>query len=573
MENIKASVRGIELHRVKGEAPVRVDKAYAAECGGLEGDRHCHDENKQISITGADVLEWMSRCATPGICFQKFGANIIFDRIPDEMLQKGVRLQIGGAVIDIQEVHKKCHVDDCVYFDDMSAADCMLRKYVMYGECISAGEISAGDEVSLLEKRSSTAARKTDLVLIPKEKAFARFMDEVRETVRPETETVNTADALGRTAAFDLRAQYSLPHYDSAAMDGIAVRSGALAGASLENPVFINPGDFVHVNTGNPVEPPYDTVVMAENITEMLDGRMCVKQEQESGKHVRRKGENIAEGELIASRGHTLMPADICALIEAGVYRVEVFRRPRVAIFPTGDEIIDPETAAAAGQPPCAGQIVDANSRFFGALTEEYGGVPCRFPILPDDYESIRDAVSGATEDYDVIVTNAGTSAGLKDFTVQVLKDIGRVLVHGVAIKPGKPCILAIAGGRPVIGLPGNPVAAYHGFMEFVKPVLEYMQGRSISEPLRVKAVLTRDVSSSKRQSEYIRVRLGRRADGRLTAEPLDKGSSSAILLVRGDGYIIAPQLCTEIKAGTEAEVELYRPAGDISALRGMFME
>ena len=566
---MKARIEKIELHEEKGGPRLTPATAEAVECGGLVGDRHCRDINKQISITGADVLEWMDSCEKPGICFEKFGANLVFDRIPDEMLEKGIRLNVGETVIDIQDVHKKCHVEDCKYFDDEQIAGCRLRKYVMYGECISAGNISVGDDVTVLEKRSRTGGRNTGLVLTPKERALEKFMKEVKAAVRPSTESVSSADALGRVAAADARARFSSPHYDSAAMDGIAVRTGDLKGASPESPVFLRPEDFKQVNTGNQIEPPYDAVVMAENVTEMLDDRVCIKSEPAKWENLRRVGENFAEGEVIVHAGHKIMPVDICALIEAGVFELEVYRKPKVAIFPTGDEIVEPEDAIAPDGTLRDGEIIDANSRMFRAMAQEQGAEPHRFPILPDDYDSIKDAVSKAAEDYDVIITNAGTSAGLKDYTVKVLNDLGKVIVHGVAIKPGKPCILAVAGGKPVIGLPGYPVSAYLGFREFVTPVLEYLSGRDdVCRPKKVKAVLTQDVKSGKRQSEYIRVKLGRDESGRLTAEPLGKGSGSSMLLVRGDGWCVAPQLCTEISAGTEVEVELYKPRSSIPALQ-----
>ena len=156
---MKARIEKIELHEEKGGPRLTPATAEAVECGGLVGDRHCRDINKQISITGADVLEWMDSCEKPGICFEKFGANLVFDRIPDEMLEKGIRLNVGETVIDIQDVHKKCHIEDCKYFDDEQIAGCKLRKYVMYGECISAGNISVGDDVTVLEKRSRTGVQ------------------------------------------------------------------------------------------------------------------------------------------------------------------------------------------------------------------------------------------------------------------------------------------------------------------------------------------------------------------------------------------------------------------------------
>jgi putative molybdopterin biosynthesis protein len=196
-------------------------------------------------------------------------------------------------------------------------------------------------------------------------------------------------------------------------------------------------------------------------------------------------------------------------------------------------------------------------------MIKEAGGEPHRFSILPDDYETIKKAVSAAAEEYDVIITNAGTSAGLKDFTVHVLNDIGRVLIHGVAVKPGKPCILAFVNDKPVIGLPGYPVSAYIGFENFVVPLLDYMLNHQKKTDNTVKAVISKRIISGLKYREYIRVKVGN-VGGRLTASPLARGAGAAMSLVKADGFCVVPQESEGLEAGDEVEVTLYRPLNEV---------
>jgi putative molybdopterin biosynthesis protein len=394
----------------------------------------------------------------------------------------------------------------------------------------------------------------------PVDEAGKIFMAEVKEVVRPSYETVDVTESLGRVTRSAVFAKYSSPHYNAAAMDGIAVRAESTAGASEVSPLILKENEYKQVNTGNLIEEPYNAVIMAEDIVELDNGGVRITAAAASWQHIRLIGEDISVGEMVIPGSHKIRPIDIPVLLEAGILKIEVLKKPRVAIFPTGNEIIEPESASETLNP---GEIIESNSRMFENMIKEAGGEPHRFSILPDDYETIKKAVSAAAEEYDVIITNAGTSAGLKDFTVHVLNDIGRVLIHGVAVKPGKPCILAFVNDKPVIGLPGYPVSAYIGFENFVVPLLDYMLDHQKKTDNTVKAVISKRIISGLKYREYIRVKVGN-VGGRLTASPLARGAGAAMSLVKADGFCVVPQESEGLEAGDEVEVTLYRPLNEV---------
>ena len=201
------------------------------------------------------------------------------------------------------------------------------------------------------------------------------------------------------------------------------------------------------------------------------------------------------------------------------------------------------------GQEPEDGQIIDSNSGMFAALVQQYGGEPDRFPIIHDDYEKIRETVKEAVSRDDLVIVNAGSSAGTEDYTVHVLRELGEVLIHGVAIKPGKPVILAIVDHKPVIGLPGYPVSAYIDFETFVKPVIELFTGSSLKARPLEQAVISKRLVSSLKHKEYVRVKVGE-VNGRLVASPLARGAAAATSLVKADGVCIIDQNLEGYEAG-----------------------
>ena len=391
----------------------------------------------------------------------------------------------------------------------------------------------------------------------PVEEAREIYMEALGDAAEPHTETIRVIDALGRVTSEAVYAIYSSPLYNSAAMDGIAVISSATAGASEASPLTLKEGeDYTIVDTGDPVKKPFDAVIMAEDTQETADG-MVIRAAAPAWQHVRPVGEDIVAGEMILTGFHKIRPIDIGVLLSGGVTEISVFAQPKVGIIPTGSEIVEPY------DDPEEGDIIESNSRMFEAMVREQGGIPHRYDIVPDDYETIKASVLKALEENDVVIVNAGSSAGTEDYTVHILREIGEVYVHGVAMKPGKPVILAKACGKAVIGIPGYPVSAYLAVENFVYPVLRRLTGFRESGEKHIKAVLSRRLVSSLKHREYVRVRVGRVGD-RYACAPLARGAGAAMSMVKADGFCVIPQESEGYDAGDTVEVILFRSADDI---------
>ena len=392
----------------------------------------------------------------------------------------------------------------------------------------------------------------------PVEEAKAIYMEALGDAAEPRTEVISAIDALGRVTSEAVYAKYSSPLYNSAAMDGIAVVSSATEGASEASPLTLKPGeDYMIVDTGDPVKRPYDAVIMAEDTQETADG-MVIRAASHAWEHVRPVGEDIVAGEMILTRCHRIRPIDIGVLLSGGVTEISVYAQPKVGIIPTGTEIVEPY------EDPKEGDIIESNSRMFEAMVRENGGVPHRYDIVGDDYEKIKAAVLKALDENDMVLVNAGSSAGTEDYTVHILREIGEVFIHGVAMKPGKPVILAKACGKPVIGIPGYPVSAYLAVENFVYPVMRAFTGLREAHGRRIKAVLSRRLVSSLKHREYVRVRVGR-VGGRYVCAPLARGAGAAMSMVKADGFCVIPQESEGFEAGETVEVILFRSAEDVS--------
>lgn len=391
----------------------------------------------------------------------------------------------------------------------------------------------------------------------PVDEAREIYMEALGDAAAPNTETIRVVDALGRVTSEAVYAIYSSPLYNSAAMDGIAVISSVTAGASEASPMTLKEGeDFRIVDTGDPIKKPFDAVIMAEDTQETGDG-MVIRAAAPAWQHVRPVGEDIVAGEMILTRNHRIRPIDIGVLLSGGVTEIAVFAQPKVGIIPTGTEIVEPY------EDPKEGDIIESNSRMFEAMVREQGGIPCRYDIVPDDYETIKASVLKALGENDVVIVNAGSSAGTEDYTVHILREIGEVYVHGVAMKPGKPVILAKACGKPVIGIPGYPVSAYLAVENFVYPVLRRFTGLRESSEKHIEAVLSRRLVSSLKHREYVRVRVGR-VGGRYVCAPLARGAGAAMSMVKADGFCVIPQESEGYEAGDSVEAVLFRSAEDI---------
>lgn len=391
----------------------------------------------------------------------------------------------------------------------------------------------------------------------PVEEAAEIYLGALRGKLDIQYEVVPVAQALGRVTRHAVYAKYCSPLFNASAMDGIAVIAARTEKATEVEPVLLKEQeDYIVVDTGDPIHPPYDAVIMAEDIVEVDEG-VKIFASAAPWQHVRPIGEDIVAGEMILPSNHKIRPIDVGVLLSAGITQIEVVRKPEVAIFPTGTEIIEPD------QDPEDGDIIESNSRMFENMVTEAGGIAHRFPPIIDDYQQIRRNIAGAVKLYDMVIVNAGSSAGTEDYTVHVLRELGQVLIHGVAIKPGKPVILAIVEGKPVIGLPGYPVSAYIGFENFVAPVLAELCQTAVKKNPQVQAYISKRLVSSLKHKEYVRVKVGKVGD-KMVAAPLARGAGAAMSLVRADGFCVIPQSSEGVEAGEPVQVELYRDPQEV---------
>ncbi|HLO04014.1 MAG TPA: molybdopterin molybdotransferase MoeA [Symbiobacteriaceae bacterium] len=363
----------------------------------------------------------------------------------------------------------------------------------------------------------------------------------------PKPEAVPVSVALGRVTAAPVHARRPVPHYPAAAVDGVAVRSGNSSGA-LRLCTEVYP-----VNTGHPVPTPFDTVVMKEELRWSPDGSLVyVDRPVQAGKHIRAIGSDAAEGQFLLPAGHRLRPVDLGALLSVGVTEVPVWRQPRVGFLPTGSELVEPGESHLR-----PGQVVESNSAMVLGEVTGWGGMPLRHPIVADDRCALRCAIKTLLDQVDLLLIGGGSSQGTEDHTVHLLREMGVVLVHGVAMRPGKPVILALVEGKPVIGLPGYPGASWLAARLFARPLLNRFQRQPLPEPERVTARLGAPVKSPRGLAHYLRVRLEPApAEARPTAHPFPASTGSIGALISADGLALIPPEVTELPAGALIDVE-----------------
>jgi putative molybdopterin biosynthesis protein len=384
-------------------------------------------------------------------------------------------------------------------------------------------------------------------------------------------ETVAVDAALGRVTARTHYARQSVPHYNGAAMDGIAVRAQDTATAKETSPLRLTllpagapftAGGCYSVDTGDPLPGGTNAVIMIEDVQPRDSGAEIIAAAV-PWQHVRIIGEDIVVHEMVVPEHQVISPVDIAALLAAGLEEVEVVKKPAVAIIPTGDEIV----ATVADLK--AGTILDVNSHMLAAAVASWGGQPQSRPIVADDFPAIRRAVLDALAANDMVIINAGTSAGREDFTAKVLGDLGEVVAHGVAIKPGKPVVLAVCQGKPVIGLPGYPVSAYLTAELFVRDCLLARQQLPPATPPTTKATLARQVASTVGVEEYVRVSLGT-LGGKVVATPLGRGAGVISSLTKAQGIVVIDRTSPGLSAGAVVDATLLsgsRPENNLLAI------
>jgi putative molybdopterin biosynthesis protein len=319
----------------------------------------------------------------------------------------------------------------------------------------------------------------------------------------------------------------------------------------------VEDGVFAFVDTGNAIPSWADAVIMIEKVRRLDENTLEIFEAAAPWQHVRLVGEDVVATELLLTRWHRLRPYDLGALLAAGHRQVDVLARPRVAIIPTGDELLSP------GDEFQPGRIVEFNSTVLAALIHEAGGAARVLPSVGDDPKSLRAAARGALADYDMLAIIAGSSAGEHDFTAEVVEEEGELLVHGIDVMPGKPAILGTIQDKPVVGVPGYPVSAIIVAREIIEAALAKFLGQGYVSRPTVKAILPKRMASHLGVEEFVRVTLGR-VENKLVAVPLRRGAGVITTMVQADGLMRIPSLTEGINAGEEMDIELLRPAEEI---------
>ncbi len=375
---------------------------------------------------------------------------------------------------------------------------------------------------------------------------------------KPSVETIAVETSLGRVTACSVYARQSVPHYNGSAMDGIALWASDTFGAQETEPKRLklitaqqpfSTGCCYEVDTGDLMPAGTNAVVMVEDVY-FIDGEAEIIAAVAPWQHVRIVGEDIVANELVLSEHRIITPIDIAALLAAGIENIEVLCKPKVAIIPTGDEIV----ATCKELKP--GVILDVNSHMLSAAVVEWGGEPVRTNIVKDDMHEIKRAIFASLQVNDMVIVNAGTSAGREDYTASVLAELGELLVHGVAIKPGKPVVLAICQGKPVIGLPGYPVSAMLTAELFVRDVLLARQKLAPLKANPIEATLVKQVASTLGVEEYVRVSVGN-VQGKMVAAPLSRGAGLISSLTKAQGMISVGQTHLGVAPGSVIPVTL----------------
>lgn len=424
-------------------------------------------------------------------------------------------------------------------------------------------------ETSLLDAVRQAARQEQFLDVVSAEDAKARF-DKHLDLAPFAAETIALADALGRVLAHDVAAPIDVPPFDRANVDGFALRAADTAGATDAVPrrltlnaevlacghaptLTVAPGTATAIATGGVVPRGADAVVMIET-TELIDAVPAIdlRRAAAPGQFISYAGSDIARGETLLRRGAMISSREIGMLAACGFAQVDVVRRPKVAVLSTGDELV------ALGQPLRPGTVYDSNGAIIAAAVAEAGGEPVAFGAYPDDEAALEAAIRKALGACDIVVLSGGTSKGAGDLSHRVVSRLGKpgVIVHGVALKPGKPLCLAVAEGKPIVVLPGFPTSAIFTFHAFVAPVIRAKAGLAPEAAVTVEATVPVRIPSEMGRKEFVLVALVAGEAGKI-AFPIGKGSGSVTTFSQADGFLEVDALRTSVDAGTQAQVTL----------------
>lgn len=404
-------------------------------------------------------------------------------------------------------------------------------------------------------------------VLTPNE-AWLRLEPYLSPTEK--VERVATEEALGRVLAEDISAPENLPFFPRSVMDGYAVRAEDTYGASESLPAYLrvigeiamgkkteitlSPEEAALVHTGSGLAGGANAVVILENTRQIDASTIEVFRPVAVGENVLQIGEDVPKGEKLLISGHSIRSQDIGGLLALGITHVEVFQRIRVAIISTGDELVPP------AKEPNIGQIRNINAYTLSTLTLKAGAIPLRLGIVPDDYQALKEVAERGMREADMVVISAGSSVSTRDLTAQVINSLGKpgIIVHGVALKPGKPTILASVDDKPFFGLPGNPASAMLTFKLFATPSIYKLSGcNKLPQSYNLHARLIRNISSAPGREDYIPVRVEER-NGETWAEPIFGKSNLISTLIKADGIAQVPLNKAGLLEGEIVTVQMF---------------
>lgn len=403
-------------------------------------------------------------------------------------------------------------------------------------------------------------------------KALKDHLD-IQKIIQKNREIVNIKDSLHRILAEEIISPYNIPGFNRSTMDGYAIKAEDSFGASESLPSYlkiigeikmgsksefkINPGEAVKISTGGMLPEGANAVIMLE-YTVLIDATTVeLRKSVAPWENIVREDEDMKAGEVLLKEGYRLRPQDIGILAGIGKINIKVFKRPRVAIISTGNEIIP------AQNEPQIGEIRDINSYTLGACVEEADGIPIYKGIIKDEVDLLEQEIRKTIKKnkVEVVIVSGGSSMGTRDITLEVLNKLGKpgVLIHGVSVKPGKPTVIAIANDKPIFGLPGHPVSAMIIFNLFVRPLISWLQGGDYNydSPKEVEAELTCNVVSDSGREDYIRVFLYKEK-GKFCAEPVWGKSGLISTMVRASGLIKIGLNIEGIEKGSKVMVKLF---------------
>jgi putative molybdopterin biosynthesis protein len=381
---------------------------------------------------------------------------------------------------------------------------------------------------------------------------------------RLPAENIDVANAVNRILSEPVYAAMSSPNYHAAAMDGIAVAAESTFGAAETDPKILEIGKEAHyINTGHVMPENTSAVIMIENVNALNDQQVEIVAPAFPWQNVRRMGEDIVATELVFPRNHKVTPYCLGALISAGVFHVNVYKKPHVFIQPTGSELVDHRKIDQKGLLP--GQVLDSNSHMLGKLVDACGGSYFKNTIIEDQFEliakPIKDAAAG---DYDMIFISGGSSAGSKDFTREIISKSGEVLIHGVTMMPGKPVIVGKINEKPIFGIPGYPVSAIIAFEQLVRPLINRMLHQPDIPDHEIQVMPTKKIPSKLGLEEFLRVKLGN-VGGQIVATPLPRGAGCITSFTEADGIIRIPNHIEGIAENKPTTATLLRPLSTIN--------